>query len=796
MNKQLLQLTLIMAATLLVSSIMGQNFTRITDQSNPVAASNYPTNYTGAAWVDIDNDGDLDLHTSGGFLFENDGSGNFTQLNTKIESNQIGQLGTGVSWADFDNDGDIDCAIAGNPSTLFRNNGNGTFQQYDANDFNPSNGFLGWSCAWGDYDNNGYVDLVISHPAGFIGPKSPSFLFDGFAGGALVKNDQFEFSEIEAPYTVSIWSDFDMDNDYDLFIGSGPAGVAARDFNYINSLSDNGTANLDRMDNLPMGTDLQDGQVWNWIDYDNDGDLDGYLTNYGGAPNRFYQNNDGTFESITNELTFNGSYLANTWGDVDNDGDLDVFITGDTDNRFFLNNGDRTFTQVSGIISSNASSVGATLGDYDKDGDLDIFISGQVSGLYRNDNSNSNSWLNITLKGNVSNASGIGAKVKAKANINGMDVWQIREVSAQNSFNSHNSLQQHFGFGNAVIADSVVIHWPSGTIQSLTDVTLNQFINIDEPIPTGYIKANFSVDTSYVFASDRLTVNFTDISISDPALPITSWEWDFNNDGVIDSEEQNPTYEFVGRGDYSVSLTVGNGSTTEKIVVTELISISGLLPDISLSNNFRFILNLNEMLHDTFYVYNNGTGLDSISVEIDYGNVTSLSGIDVSITEFEVQPGDSQKVVVSLNPDQIEPKGSILRPKILFHSKFSFGNNLFEFDYQFRVPSVTSLNEANQIPQEFELSQNYPNPFNPSTTIQYGIPVDHHNEAGGQQVYLRVYDILGNEVATLVNEFQSPGVYSVNFNTESVNRQMASGTYIYQLRSGSRILTKKFILLK
>ena len=98
--------------------------------------------------------------------------------------------------------------------------------------------------------------------------------------------------------------------------------------------------------------------------------------------------------------------------------------------------------------------------------------------------------------------------------------------------------------------------------------------------------------------------------------------------------------------------------------------------------------------------------------------------------------------------------------------------------------------KAKQNPQKFILSQNYPNPFNPSTTIKYSIPnVETHGHAS---VQLKVYDVLGREVATLVNEQQSPGNYEVQFDASD----LTSGIYFYQLRSGSFIESRKMILLR
>ncbi len=88
-------------------------------------------------------------------------------------------------------------------------------------------------------------------------------------------------------------------------------------------------------------------------------------------------------------------------------------------------------------------------------------------------------------------------------------------------------------------------------------------------------------------------------------------------------------------------------------------------------------------------------------------------------------------------------------------------------------------------PETYELSQNYPNPFNPSTTIKYQLP------ASGN-VIIKIYDILGSEVATLVDDFQNEGRYEINFNAS----KLASGVYLYRLKENDFVNTKKMILLK
>ena len=104
---------------------------------------------------------------------------------------------------------------------------------------------------------------------------------------------------------------------------------------------------------------------------------------------------------------------------------------------------------------------------------------------------------------------------------------------------------------------------------------------------------------------------------------------------------------------------------------------------------------------------------------------------------------------------------------------------------------VTGVNDnKSNEPTSFELSQNYPNPFNPTTKIKYSIPIVETGHAPSLQ--LKVYDILGREVATLVNESKAPGNYEVTFNASN----LASGVYFYRLTAGKFIQTKKMILLR
>lgn len=741
-----------------------QTFNR--DAANIINQTSTDVNYAGAAWIDFDNDGDLDLHATKNHLFVNNGDGTFIYDNSTIQANNPGNA-NGVSWADYNNDGILDFAIAGSPVFLFKGEGS-SFERITNTVFDPANDYRGWAPAWGDYNNDGFIDLVVTHAVGFHnGGNNPTFLFMNNGDGRFTRIEDYEFTQNLAPYTIPTWTDYDQDGDLDLFIGSGPAGSSARDYIYINQLVETGSVDFVRLEDGPLGTDLQDGQTYNTIDYDNDGDFDIFLTNYGGAPDRFYINDNGTYVSTATTFTVTGSNLANNWGDTDNDGDLDLLVTSENGNSFYRNNGDGTFTKITDNgISPTGATRGASFGDYDDDGDLDLFISGNSlgRGLYINELNNGNNWIKFTLEGTVSNRAAIGAKVKVKSTIDGNETWQIRELLAQNSFGAHNSLVVHFGLKDASVIEQAIIEWPSGQTTELSNLTVNETHNVIETIPSGFTRVNFSADIIESFG--ETTVQFEDLTFTDPADPITSWEWDFNNDGTIDATDQNPQWTYSDVGIYTVKLTVTNSSGSKELTREDYI-------EVKLEPGIPVIVSSSPESSDTL-IARNGSVAFSVSAEDPTGYELNFAwiknGISASINStynyrssfvFPTPRIDTVTVTVS------NPVNSI--------SKTWFVNV---------VQDPTSV-EDESIPTEYSLAQNYPNPFNPSTTIKYTIPKQ-------SQVTLKLFDVLGNEIASLVDEQKSIGTYSVDFNAD----QFSSGIYFYSLRAGNFSAVKKMTLIK
>jgi len=496
---------------ILITSITleAQQFTLITE--GEIATDS--TNTNGASFVDYDHDGDLDVFLSNanrplGFntLYRNDGNDRFV----KVDAGEVTHLQTatfGHSWGDYDNDGRIDLfvvnAFTNIGSLLYKNLGKDQFQRNENYDVTRS-APRGFASAWRDFDHDGWLDLLIVHPAGgFVGlPTTGNLLYknNGDPQGTFVPVVTTPITAVTAPFTNATWADYDQDGDSDLFIGSGPAnGTTAPDYLYKNLLKENGKVSFQRMTTEVFATDSLDGQTWNWIDYDNDGDLDAYVTNWGGAsgglPNNLYRNEGDTIVRVTKGaiVTDVGISLANVWEDFDNDGDLDVYVGNGGVNRYYENRGQGEFVshEKGHWVEMVKNTWGVAAGDYNNDGRVDLFVSnktgyiagGDINFLYRNDTDNGNHWITLRCVGVQSNKSGIGARIKLTATIDGHKVTQYREVGSNATFLGTNDLRAHFGLKKAKDVEQVEILWPSGQKDVFKNLKPNQFIDCVEGKP-------------------------------------------------------------------------------------------------------------------------------------------------------------------------------------------------------------------------------------------------------------------------------------------------------------------------
>jgi enediyne biosynthesis protein E4 len=445
---------------------------------------------TGATWIDFDGDGDLDVFVVTGFsannanvLYRNDG-GSFVSV-TGVPLVQDFAESVCSTWADADNDGDVDAFVSNlvdQGGMFYRGQGAGDLALDTASGLGGS-GQKGTGAAWGDYDNDGWLDLVVAALYGQGGIATGNRLFHNDGNGTFTEiTTGPEVTTLDTHHHPT-WSDYDGDGDLDLFFATGPVGSTDRDRLYRNRLKETGTATFEAITTGTIATDFRDSQVLSWVDYDDDGDLDLYAVNYTSVPNQLYRNDGGVFTRILTGaiVTDAGAAHGVVWGDFDNDGDQDAYVVRDLQqsNRYYRNDGAGTFTSITsgGFVNEGLSNYGAAAGDFDADGDLDLFVptarSEAASVLYRNDLANGNHWLIVVPRGSFSNRSGVGAKVRVRATIGGVPRWQMREIKAGTSYGGHDALEAHFGLGDAAIADSVRVEWPSGLADAVTGVSAN-----------------------------------------------------------------------------------------------------------------------------------------------------------------------------------------------------------------------------------------------------------------------------------------------------------------------------------
>ncbi len=437
-----------------------------------------------ASWIDFDGDNDQDLivpqyeNNTGTLLYRNDG-GNFTLITTGDITSACS--GLSVACADLDNDGDRDCFVAANAGStnkLLMNNGDGSFS-LNNNDASVTTIGYHHGASFADYDNDGFVDLFLCD---FMPTKHNILLKNQGGTFQVVENDEIAMGLGRS--IGATWADYDNDGDQDLFV---PNGNLENNLFYVN----NGDGSFTQETGTNITSDGANCVGSTWGDYDNDGDLDLFVANAGNAPNFLYKNNgDGTFTTVTNGevVSSAGNSHGCSFVDFDNDGDLDLYVSNDQ--KLYENDGNGNFTSNTNelITEANDNAYGHAWADYDNDGDLDLYVtthSGNSNHFYTN-SSNGNHWFECKLVGTNSNKSGIGARVKVKAN----GKWQIREVNSQTGFGGQNSLVQHFGLGAATIIDSLVVNWPSGYKQTLTSINVDQIYSVvedDAALLSGYV---------------------------------------------------------------------------------------------------------------------------------------------------------------------------------------------------------------------------------------------------------------------------------------------------------------------
>jgi hypothetical protein len=494
----------------------------------------------GCAFLDYDNDGWLDLFLLSGTqrshdpsgatnrLFKNNRDGTFTDVTGPSGLFKTGWA-CGVCVADYDNDGFDDLFVTyWGQNVLYHNNGDGTFT-----DVTRKSGLMDSAARWGtgctflDYNRDGQLDLFVSNYLGFdlataprpgqtgncrwmgmpvnCGPR-------GFPHGqhSLYRNNgNGTFTDVSAASGIAaskgsygltaIAADFDDDGWPDIYVACDSTPSLLFLNNHDGTFREEGEIrgvaySEDGQEQAGMGIAAGD--------YDHDGHLDIFKTNFQGDISDLYHNQGkGSFEEASRSagLAVENRYVS--WGtgmaDLDNNGQPDIFVVAghvfpEIEKRFpdspaknprllFRNLGNERFeellSEAGSALAEPHNSRGCAFGDFDNDGDLDILIINlnEPPSLLRNDVSGKNSWLKVKLVGTKSNRSGIGSRVLVKAG----DLTQIQEAQSQSSFLSCNDSRLHFGLGAATSAE-IRVRWASGEWQTILDVAANQLLTVKE----------------------------------------------------------------------------------------------------------------------------------------------------------------------------------------------------------------------------------------------------------------------------------------------------------------------------
>jgi hypothetical protein len=429
---------------------------------------------------DYDNDGDLDLYLNNygpNVLYCNNGNGTFTDVTAAAGVANGNRVGAGANFLDMDNDGDLDLFVSnylifsvqshvdrswrGVPmypgprdhppetNTLYRNNGNGTFSDVsEASGIAAPKGWgMGTTC--GDYDNDGDTDIYVANDV------AVNFLFQNDGTGkfeevGLLSGAALDIAGRQQGSMGANFGDYDNDGWLDLHVTSYQAEFATLYKSLGGLMFEDVT--------LPcrVGGPTLAHVTWGsgFVDFDNDGNRDVFIA-------------CGHVQDNIERYDDTSSYRAR--------------------NVVFLNMGQGRFVNVSDRcgdgLKPKLASRGAAFDDLDRDGDVDVVIlNSQASPtVLRNDSPRNHHWLQIELQGVKSNRDGVGARLKVVAG----DLTQIDEVHSGRGYQSHYGMRCYFGLGQRRQVDRIEVRWPSGTVDVLENVDADQCVKIVEGIGSG-----------------------------------------------------------------------------------------------------------------------------------------------------------------------------------------------------------------------------------------------------------------------------------------------------------------------
>ena len=500
------------------------------------------TTGNGVAIFDYDNDGWPDIFLVNGTrlegfpagkaptnrLYRNNHDGTFSDVTEKAGLTATG-WGQGVCVGDYDNDGWEDVYVTYYGKNRLFHNDHGVFRQVAEKAGVAGSGKdWGTGCAFLDYDRDGKLDLMVANYVDFdlatapspgdrptcfwkgvpvmCGPRglagSKNILYHNRGDGTFEDvTTKAHLPRTDGHYAFSVSTlDFDEDGWPDIYIACDSTPSILYRNNHDGTFTDvavtaGAAFNEDGREQAGMGSTIGD--------YNGDGHLDIFKTNFSDDTSTLYKNNgDGTFTDATSAagLGLYTQYLG--WGtmflDIDNDGWPDLLLVNghvypEVDSQhlgssykepriLFHNNGDGTFTDISAAagsgITTAASSRGLAVGDLWNDGRISAVINNMnaAPSLLVNQIKSGNHWIAIHPVGTKSNRDGVGARLRVKAG----ERILVDEVRSGSSYISNSDMRAHFGLGKADKIEWLEIRWPSGLTERFRGVPADQIITLEE----------------------------------------------------------------------------------------------------------------------------------------------------------------------------------------------------------------------------------------------------------------------------------------------------------------------------
>ena len=483
--------------------------------------------FDGDGWQDIYFVNGRDLYHRGisvhNALYRNNGDLTFTDVTDKAGVAGTG-YGLGCVWGDYDNDGFPDLFITQyGRNVLYHNNGNGTFTDVTdkAGVAGEESGMFHSSATFFDYDRDGRLDLYVgSYVAldpggpryctiGRVRTSCPPQAYKGSLNALYHNNGDGTFTNVTqamhiyqpAGKNLSVGAaDYDNDGWPDLFVAND--GVEAYLYHNQHGKGFKEMAAPAGMA-YSSGGRLMAAMCISLGDYDNDGWLDLYVSDFQGSSDHLWHNDGrGNFDEVSDEagitaatrnvLSFGGGFI-----DYDNDGRLDLFIANGhvypeieqaspgtrykQVNSLFHNQGGGKFVETGGEagIAQQAPRAGrgVAFADFDNDGFTDILVSNNDDPpLLLHNAGNRNHFINFRLVGTRSNRDAMGARIRILSG----GTPQIREIAGGGSYLSQSDLRANFGLGQATHVERVEIKWPSGLTQTFHDLAADKFYLVEE----------------------------------------------------------------------------------------------------------------------------------------------------------------------------------------------------------------------------------------------------------------------------------------------------------------------------